>query len=493
MSNGFKMHVKGENKFIHVVPNQLVCKDLLDYPEYVARLRTVTKICINNELEGDWCELTNATDRNWLRRLADMNYDVAVIWNDGTWPTATEWEEELEKLLAGEWKDKKWLIAGNIIDHSKTKNRYPYWYHQSILINLKEYKNAGYPNHNNIENKDNKRPGFVRSDENFHDDYTPFWLKADPTVSCKQMHQRYDFLNPMIPNSLNLGYEVLNIPYELRMHQHCCYADQDIEETTTWLMNNDFNKSMPPAQIKKFGYDLDEDKLELFGYKIQQFQVLYITNTENVPRSIIHEPDEKTPSKFKISKMAIPCSGLNQLWHIYWQLDTLKEVIWFDFNPYAIQWTKMMLEEWDGIDFDEFYNSNIERVIGDGVIPRDCVIYEKWLIDRLIENMGGLENFIKVFHRIKELNHTFIELDVVKEYNKLIHAVGNGERVYAQLTNVWQYESNYLNTKPFEAQINFLKLLQSISANNEAFYLTGNTPHGLFYQYTNVKALTGVM
>ena len=153
----------------------------------------------------------------------------------------------------------------------------------------------------------------------------------------------------------------------------------------------------------------------------------------------------------------------------------------------------MMLEEWDGIDFDEFYNSNIERVIGDGVIPRDCVIYEKWLIDRLIENMGGLENFIKVFHRIKELNHTFVELDVVKEYNKLIYAVGNGERVYAQLTNVWQYESNYLNTKPFEAQINFLKLLQSISANNEAFYLTGNTPHGLFYQYTNVKALTGVM
>ena len=98
---------------------------------------------------------------------------------------------------------------------------------------------------------------------------------------------------------------MLNIPYELRMHQHCCYADQDIEETTTWLMNNDFNKSMPPAQIKKFGYDLDEDKLELFGYKIQQFQVLYITNTENVPRSIIHEPDEKTPSKFKISLNAL--------------------------------------------------------------------------------------------------------------------------------------------------------------------------------------------
>ena len=126
-------------------------------------------------------------------------------------------------------------------------------------------------------------------------------------------------------------------------------------------MIDDFSEGKTiPQQRKEFGHDLDEDKMELYGLKNPEYT------------SFIHYKYRKYSfdnAGVQFTQMFLPCSGLNQSWHLERSLDTLQTVNFFDFNPYAIKWTKKVIEEYDPADnFTEFYENNIMDVIGDEVI-----------------------------------------------------------------------------------------------------------------------------
>ena len=55
MSGGFNLHVKEENRIIHVLSGARVFPELDGYHEYTSKLRQITKICINNEREFYIC------------------------------------------------------------------------------------------------------------------------------------------------------------------------------------------------------------------------------------------------------------------------------------------------------------------------------------------------------------------------------------------------------------------------------------------------------
>lgn len=481
MSGGFNIHVKDENRICHIINNKNVFPELEGHDEYVSKLRTVLKIGINNSLNHSWAELIHMASTRWLEVLHSMNYELAVVWFEGTWPTGDEFEKQLLKLHDGEWKNRRWLCAGHIINH-EARGRYPYWHHQCIVINIRAYAECGFPNLNRYLEK---RPAFVASEENFHDDYTPLYLSPMPDSRPELVETRHWFLDALIPNSLKLGYEVINLPYEVRDHKVCIYPEDQVEETCEWLLDNDFLLNKTPKESLQFGYDLDEDKMELYGFKNQQTQVLYVTNTESIPKF------DNTGVKF--THMMLPCSGLHQFWHLSNHIDTLEQITFFDFNPYAIAWTKLVLDEWDPeTDFTTWYEDNIDRVIGDGVLSRECCIYDPKLVDKLIESMGGQEEFGVKINKIKNSNIQFLQVNAVKEWNKFVTSSGSDHNLFINITNIWQYEVNYLNTAGFDAQINYIKLFSQLNELHKNVYFTGNTPGGLHYTYQNAKLLTGI-
>ena len=481
MSGGFNLHVKEENRICHIINSKNVFPELEGHDDYVSKLRTITKIGINNSFQHSWAELIHMASTKWIRTLHDMNYELAVIWFEGTWPYTDEWEEELLKLHDEEWAERRWLVAGHIINREKD-GRYPFWHHQCIIINLRAYAECEYPNLNKYLEK---RPAFVASKENFHDDYTPHYLSPLPDSRPELVETRHRYLDALIPNSLKLGYEVLNLPQSLRYHKVCIYPEDQVEETCEWLLDDKFLESMTPKQSLEFGYNLDEDKMELYGFKNQQTQVLYVTNTESIPKF------DRTGIKY--THMMVPCSGLHQFWHLGNHIDTLEQITFFDFNPYAIAWTKLVLEEWDpSTNFTEFYETNIDRVIGDGVLARECCIYDPKLVFALIDSMGGPDEFTKKVNRIKDAHITFLEVNAVKDWNKFVEASGRNHNLFINVTNIWQYETNYVNTNVFDAQLNFIKLFSGLIENHDNVYFTGNTPGGLHYTYQNAKLLTGV-
>jgi hypothetical protein len=191
--------------------------------------------------------------------------------------------------------------------------------------------------------------------------------------------------------------------------------------------------------------------------------------------------------------MMVPCAGLHQFWHLGNHVDSLKEVTFYDFNPYAIKWTDIVISEWDpSTNFTEFYEANIDRIIGDGVIDPSCCLYDRKLVASLIDSMGGPVEFADRINKIKKLPINFIQLDAVKQWEKFIDTSGYDHNLFIQVTNIWQYEINYLNTSGFMAQTNFIKLMMGLMERHKEVYFTGNTPGGLHYTYQNVKLLTGI-
>ena len=191
--------------------------------------------------------------------------------------------------------------------------------------------------------------------------------------------------------------------------------------------------------------------------------------------------------------MMLPCAGLHQFWHLANHIETLENVTFYDFNPYAIKWTNIVINDWDpSTNFTEFYEANIDRVIGDGVISPDCCLYDRKLVASLIDSMGGPIEFADKINRIKRLQINFVQLDAVKQWHKFIDWSGEDHKLFIQLTNIWQYEINYLNTSGFTAQMNFIKLISELLEKHKEVYFTGNTPGGLHYTYQNAKLLTGI-
>lgn len=477
----FSITVREQQRICHVAPNKnpSVFPEVRGHNEYLQKLRMVTKINLNNNTQGCFAELVHPEGNGWIKSLCKMDFDLACVWFEGTFPTSSEFEDELLKLVDGEWKHERWMVAGHILNH-ENRGRYPHWHHQVIVINLKEFAKSNPPLTRTLE----KRPRFKASEENFHDDYTPFYLDPLPDAS-PGMETRSQYLDSLIPNSLKLGYRVYNLPQSVRDHKFCIYAEDNIEETEKWLLDPDFLEGKTPQQRKEFGHDLDEDKMELYGLKNQSTQVLYITNTESIPK------DNATPVPF--TQMFLPCSGLNQFWHLERSLDTLQTVNFFDFNPYAIKWTKKVIEEYDPADnFTEFYENNIMDVIGDEVIDPACCIYDEDLYLGLVENFGGQAEWERKINAIKKLSIDFVQLDAVKEWSRIAKKSGYNHNLFINLTNIWQYEINYLNTNGYDAQYNFMSLIQDLNNRHNEVFMTGNVPSGIHYTYQNMKIMTGI-
>ena len=228
---GYNITIKDENRICHVINNKQVFPELEPYPEYVRKLRKILKIGLNNSFDHSHSEMIHLASTKWIKTLHSLNYELAVVWFEGTIPKSNEFETELLKLHDGEWKDRRWLVAGHILNH-EARGRYPYWHHQCIVINIRAYADAGFPNLNKYLEK---RPAFKASEENFHDDYTPYYLKPMPDSRPELVETRHRFLDALIPNSLKLGYEVLNLPQQVRDHKECIYPEDDVEDTVKWL------------------------------------------------------------------------------------------------------------------------------------------------------------------------------------------------------------------------------------------------------------------
>lgn len=473
MSDILELRMGTNSDYVHVIPNITVHEELEGHDEYIAKLRFMIKNNLINS-SATYAILTPPYNENeCYSALCKLGFKYAVIWFEGSWPEGDEFQENLEEAIEGDWANKKWLAAGHIINY---KDQYPKWHHQCIVLNLETWDEIGQPS---LTRKINELPAYIPSDENLHDDYTPLEIMPDVGKVDEQFFNGY--FNSLFPMAFKHGCSVLNFNYDIRSTKVCIYPEDDIEDTESWLF--DYNLALAGGNAaKQRRVSIPEDKRPLYTLKTQQLHTMFVTNSDSLPH------DSDVPSA-PIDTMVVPCSGLNQFWYISRFLDSMKRVVWFDFNQDAIDWTKHVLENWDGKDFKKFYEDNF-HIISEKADRYDMISvdFDEDDIDRFIESQGGEEEWCRRFAVIREMQHEFYELDIVKEWDRMADIIGVNNTVYLQTTNIWQYESNYINTPSLVPQLAFLNLIKTICDNN-TLYFTGDTPGGTVYFFERMNKL----
>ena len=473
-------------ELVHIMTIDINHAALLDYPEYAGKLKKILQINFQNVLEYPTmqCSHWHRID-NHFRQAIELGFKYAVFWYDGTWPKGGEFEEELISQIA-EWNKTRWLAAGHIINR---KDSQPKWHPQCVVVNLAVF---GELSIDDMQDYHKPYPAFCSSAENMHDDYTPLWLSGPnhcggQNVTNMQHATKYkvtnNFLDVLFPHAFENNCFIHNLPQAVRDQKDCCYPEDDIEETIAWLFDYEFNTRQSLSEAKEVGYKLSEDKRELFQYKLMDSHNIYITNTESVPKI----------NQLGAEVMVVPCAGLHQFKHMSNSASTLKRVVWTDFSKFGLAWVKKLLIQWDGVNFKDFYYNNRHVLMDMGFPHEDFMIFNEALVDEFIESYGGEEKWLVQWDWIRSLQHEFIEVDLVKDWPKVIDAVGNNHCIFVQLSNIWQYEINYLNSSIVDAELAFGNIIKNLMINNNTVYFTGNTPSGLHCQYKDLRSLPGII
>lgn len=475
MYNDSYIKIGQYNRIVHVAFNGAMIPSLQQHNEYVTKLRKMAEISLTNTCNHHKLvcgQYNNKILKENINTAKSMGYELAVVWFEGSWPTTEEFEENLLDVYDNVWSKTDWLVAGHIID-KRPATEMAEFDPQCVIINLKEYSD-------DMTEFLEVMPNYERSDEHVHDDYTPMYLK--PTDTRRKKYSSGSIFNKMMYNSLDRGMMVHNLPYSVRQEKYCCYPEDDLELTMEWLLDTDL-ASRSDEYMYKVIDSLSEDKEGLFAYKMMDKVSLYITNTESVP-------NRKVDTERNLDVMTCPCSGLHQFVHMINAKNTLKRVIWTDFSEAGLWWTEYLINNWDGTNFTEFYQSNKQYIHDTFDIQDDTITYDESLVHEFFNIVG--DEWKDDWDYIRGLDHHFVKIDLINEWERLVDMIGTDHNVMIQISNIWQYEINYVNSVHFQAQAAYINLINELLKNNKDLYVTGDTPSGVFYDYQNMKEVTEI-
>lgn len=489
MTTTIRLSDDKKSSLVHIMYNEPNIPEISEYQAYTGKLKKILQINLTNAttnpvMNADKFYAGGIEDS--LERASNLGFRYAVVWFDGSWPRACEFDSKLLEQIAV-WDETQWLAAGHIIARP---DRQPEWHRQCVVINLDAYNSIGIKS---LATFSGIYDVFSQSTTHMHDDYTPLWINgSDYLLAGNQTRLSHDPeyqqtgnpLDVLFPYAIKNNYYIFNLPYDIREEKTCCYPEDDIDFTQEWLFDYDFNLRHTVADAREFGYgQVSDDKRELFQYKIMDSHIVYVTNTESVP----------VEKNIGAQVMVVPCSGLHQFKYMSNNIDTLTRVVWTDFSKFGLAWVQKVLAEWDGVDFKKFFHENQHTIMDMGFPDEDFIIFDPELVDDFIDSYGTLEQWLYYWDKIKNLTHEFMQVDVVKDWQRVVDAVGENKCIFVQLSNIWQYEINYINTPNFTAEVAFGNLVNQLLINNDTVYFTGDTPNGIHHQYQDLRVLPRII
>ena len=451
----------------HISTDELISDELENATDdYISVLKHTTNLGLYLSTEGaNILNIRQEKLNEVLTTLTTFGFKLAVIWAEGSWPVDNEIEDELMKC-ADKWNDgPRWMVAGHIL--ARKNRNYPEFHNQCIVINLAE---CGKGDDGFVLNSHGKAADWTMSKEHLHDDYTPIWVDGVLGTWSTGPINNSNVFDMAMRAALNNETRIHNLPFSVRDQKRCCYPEDDIEWAQTAIFEDfDMMDEEDRLQTTYNSHDNYPDKCPLLEFKIMREQVLYITNTESVPVMLDQQ----------LQVIVCPCSGLHQFSYIASNIDTMEKVLWTDFSPYAVAWTKIVVTEWNGLDYDSFYNANFSRIN-----YNEGIVYEKPMVDKFINSFGSTEEWLEIWNKIKALEHCYNNFNLITEWQKIIPLLGKDKNVMLQCSNIYAYEANYLNkgTTTTKAVIDYIT--EALAVSNKLIF--NGDANGDLYERVNM-------
>lgn len=292
-----------------------------------------------------------------------------------------------------------YFVAGHILEWKED------WYeihHQFVLVNTSIWAELKKPIFGGWESAVDELPVIERSIENFHNDYTPIWIKHTGEIRPqKHNKQGWNFIRISLINNK----KILNWSTDIRKKRTYYYpesnGDNFLSSLSTWEIEKDANVNQ---------------RMLINGLKSISEQI-WVLNTELLDIEIWNE-------KFKT--MAFPAAGFKFL--DVFMKDILHDngkIIIYDFNQKSLDWIKTIYES-QSIDIESLFKDFEHKkhfIFGDGPMfgsdgqfTSNFVKYYKTTLDYF----GGRGNFLECIKKFRNTTVEFIHCDLIKDPKTLI-------------------------------------------------------------------------
>ena len=286
----------------------------------------------------------------------------------------------------------QYLAAAHILDWG---DRWYELHQQFILVNCENYIKCGSPQFGGWEAQSDSLPVIERSVENFHDGYTPLWIKF--TGQWQDTHHSHPGWN-YLKSAAQHGMTIINWNHTIRSKRTYYYPEDHSQE---------FLQSL--------------STLTNCGVTNRNQQTL-ITQLGNVGKQIwlLNSEDMSLPRN-KYDTIALPASGFKFLEVFNKNLLTDGgQLIIYDYNPMSLEWIKLVHSYGKSVmtAIEEFEHRKNFKILGGEVFTTDGKP-TKYFFDSLCDTVKYFGNdhcatFLKLLKQFSEHSVKFVEANLLE-------------------------------------------------------------------------------
>lgn len=370
-----------------------------------------------------------------LIELSDLNFQWAIINILGHCvDQISVFEEVIEKC-----KTLNSPLMAHIVHHP---NSYPCISDQFVVVDLQKWKEVGCPAfEESIVHETIHTPQIERSVENFHDDYTPYWLK--PLQETRTISFSYrPFGSKVIQMFIENGYTITNFDDEIRSKKWNLYAKPNYDKLVPFFKNGEivYEKGKVPQILERIITEKESLK-----------NTVYILNSESITKR-----DNVRPIDHYIG-VASGFKGLLILNEYGFTNSTT--VTYIDVSSAGLDYQRYLINRWDG-DIDNYLKVVYEYQKEHQEYRYAWRSWNSWESEInlfLSEANITKEQFKELWDRYKNLKHNFLIIDLLQDTSELVSIINKDKKFsYIWVSNAFKMQWNIflLGKKHSEEKLN---------------------------------------
>lgn len=402
---------------VNVVRNDDVT--LNDHLVLKQKLDELSDVEFHNHLRGGTITLHNSSDCSWIRVMRDMGYRYAVIWWQGCWPDDHDYNtcllEEIDRFNA---EDKDWIIAGDY-----RNNRL----NDSIqILNLNNYIKENAPN-----------------------------LYRDPDAQeASTDHVTCEYTQTVVDHVISNDERTVPI-IDQNLLDHLIYFDPhaDPERLLNSLSGND---DWAPTR----------DGMRVLSRYRNPTSPIYFVNTERDDPEILDQ-------QYGFKQYIGPTAGFKLYWYanqIGFNTDTT--FIHYDFDPLSVEFKKSKLD-WNGENYPDWCRKWCDEN-PDANTKLLSMVDDEW--PRVIESFGGWENWKKVWGKIQQCNHIYINCDLINDHDKIFNQA-QPVKTFMWTSNIFSYILPKMFSQPLQLERSFIDVVYKTKQLHSDSWFSGTDPN----------------
>jgi hypothetical protein len=382
--------------------------------EYRQRVIDITDFYIGTPQGFDLYRTSTLTET--LKGLVDRGYQWAVVNTLGHCVDQHGvFTDIVDDCIANNHVLMAHLISG--------KAGYPRFDSQFFVINLPVWKELNCPPFELVPGATRiQTKKFTRSEENFHDDYTPFWIASSDEETVYHIHERA-FGSIVTQKLIESGHTLVNFDRFHRTRKWNLYANTNESLLTPFFESGTlvYNETtLPQPQIIK----------RILQERDTLSSTVYVLNSEDISK---HTPKMPAPIEHYVG-VAGGFKGVLLL--NKFQFTGSTKVTYVDVSDAALHYQKYLIDNWDGAlnGYGDIVNTYQTKFPEYRCIWRSWNVWEEE-IDLFLSQAGLTRaEFQSVWQQYQQLSHTFLKLDLLTSTDQFVDYIKSVESKY---TYIW--------------------------------------------------------